>query len=112
MAEIEGFIASHGSVDAHPEHIRSSMNDERSPGTGNPIIVARMLHCAVYLLRSTGWVTAQNSPANPGLRAHYTAMGFDDAERVDLGDVDSIERCFWFLKQLYGGVDRDLTLPP
>jgi hypothetical protein len=48
------------------------------PDVGNSVLVARLLHVALFALRSTGVIAVRNEPYDVRVRRLYEDMGFQN----------------------------------
>ncbi|HWO19779.1 MAG TPA: hypothetical protein VNO30_13430 [Kofleriaceae bacterium] len=68
---------------------------------GNSILVARLLHVALFALRSTGVVAVRNEPYDARVRRKYEDMGFAHGEHLPLDDAAALTKAFAFIEQMY-----------
>ncbi len=71
------------------------------PDVGNTALVARLLHVALFALRSTGVVAVRNDPYDPRVRQLYEDMGFHNGERLPLDDAAALTKTFTYVEQAY-----------
>jgi hypothetical protein len=86
------------------------------PEIGNTIVVARLLHVVLCVLREQGIAALTNHPVDPRLRAHYATMGFDDVpdggQHLMLSETRSLERAFRYIDAAYRRFGLNLRGPP
>jgi len=86
------------------------------PGIGNSVLVGRLLHVALFALRSADIVAVRNDPYDARVRRLYEAMGFRAGEYLPLDDVGALSKTFAYVDQTYqhpAVVGRlSLTTPP
>jgi hypothetical protein len=71
------------------------------PDIGNTVLVARLLHVAVFALKSSGIVEVTNDPLDQRVRQHYTDMGFYNGERLPLTDLAALTKTFTYVDVAY-----------
>lgn len=79
------------------------------PEVGNSILVARLLHIGIQVLRAEGLVLLTNNPWDARLRAHYELMGFVGGERLPLDDEAPLTRAFGYIERSYRRFGLRLT---
>lgn len=68
------------------------------PNVGNSVLIARLLHVALFALRSTGVVAVRNDPYDARVRRLYEDMGFVGGVRLPLDDASAVTKAFlWTL---------------
>jgi hypothetical protein len=86
------------------------------PDVGNSALVARLLHVALFALRSTGVVAVRNDPYDARVRYLYEDMGFQDGRYLPLDDAAALTKTFSFVEQAYQhasvGGRLSLATPP
>jgi hypothetical protein len=86
------------------------------PDVGNSVLVARLLHIALFALRSTGVVAVRNDPYDARVRQLYEDMGFINGERLPLHDAAALTKVFSFIERAYQhesvGGRLSLATPP
>lgn len=100
-------IATKGSTEAGPNLFSHS-----GPEIGNKILVARLLHVAVFTMRSSGIAYIRNDPADDRVRGIYIQMGFVNGEILDLSNASSLIRTFEYIERVYSNYGLNLALPP
>lgn len=71
------------------------------PDIGNSILVARLLHVAVFYLRAVGVSAIINDPYDSRVRGLYQTMGFANGERLSLDDLAALTTLFQYVQQHY-----------
>jgi hypothetical protein len=93
-----------------------SLFGKTGPEVGNSVLVARLLHVALFALRSTGVVAVRNDPYDARVRQLYEDMGFVDGKRLSLDDATALTKAFSFIEQAYQhtsvGGRLSLATPP
>ena len=83
---------------------------------GNSLLVGRLLHAAVFALRSTGIVAVRNDPYDARVRRLYEDMGFQAGEYLPLDDHAALTLTFTYVAQTYqhpaAGGRLSLATPP
>ncbi len=115
MATGVTLVATHGTTNASEDFIfkPESLPEQANADRGNDLLVARLLHIAIYALAESGVQAIDVHPVHERLRAHYIAMGFAGGTRLDLRDKRSLERAFEYIERTYRdyGIE-DLPPPP
>jgi hypothetical protein len=93
-----------------------SLFGKTGSGIGNSLLVARVLHAAVFALRSTGIIAVRNDPYDGRVRRLYEDMGFQAGEYLRLDDHAALTLTFTYVAQTYqhpaAGGRLSLATPP
>lgn len=104
-------IATKGSLAA-----TETMFGKTGPDVGNSVLVARVLHAALFALRSTDVVGVRNEPFDIRVRRLYEDMGFYEGTYLPLDDIAALTRAFTYVAKIYqhpGAAGRlSLASPP
>jgi hypothetical protein len=80
------------------------------------LLVGRLLHAAVFALRSTGIVAVRNDPYDARVQRLYEDMGFQAGEYLPLDDHAALTLTFTYVAQTYqhpaAGGRLSLATPP
>jgi hypothetical protein len=79
---------------------------------GNSVLVARLLHVGICVLRKQGIMALENDPCDERLRNHYATMGFDDGRTLRLSDRQMLEQAFGYIEAVYRRFRLELSAPP
>jgi len=83
---------------------------------GNSLLVGRLLHTAVFALRSTAILAVRNDPYDARVRRIYEDMGFQAGEYLPLDDHAALTLTFAYIAQTYqhpaAGARLSLATPP
>jgi hypothetical protein len=95
-------VATHGQgLEAGPELIEARPPQGRDEREGNALLVARLVHVGIVTLRRLGVPCIEVDPIAEGLRAHYTALGFEGGRRFDLTSDEHLEKAQVFIETVY-----------
>lgn len=100
-------VATRGTLEAD-----LSLLGKTGPDVGNPVLVVRLLHVAIFCARAAGITALTNDPYDKRLAQKYERMGFEHGERLPLDDVARLTRAFVYVEDVYERYGLDLTLPP
>lgn len=89
-------IATKGSMPA-----TDAIFGKTGPNVGNSILVARLLHAALFALRSADVVGVRNDPFDARVRRLYEDMGFHGGTYLPLGDVAALTKTFAYIAKVY-----------
>lgn len=89
-------IATKGSMPA-----TDAIFGKTGPNVGNSILVARLLHAALFALRSADVVGVRNDPFDARVRRLYEDMGFHGGTYLPLGDVAALTKTFAYVAKVY-----------
>jgi len=93
-----------------------SIFGKSGPDVGNSLLVGRLLHTAVFALRSTAIRALRNDPYDARVRRLYEGMGFRAGEHLPLDDHAALTLTFAYVAQTYqhpvAGGRLSLATPP
>jgi hypothetical protein len=89
-------IATKGSLPA-----TDAIFGKTGPDVGNSILVARLLHAALFALRFTGVVGVRNDPFDARVRRLYEDMGFHGGAYLPLHDISALTKTFTYIAKIY-----------
>lgn len=93
-----------------------SMFGKSGTSIGNSLLVGRLLHTAVFAMRSTAIVAVRNDPYDARVRRLYEDMGFQAGEYLPLDDLPALTMTFTYVAQTYqhpaAGGRLSLASPP
>lgn len=89
-------IATKGSLPA-----TDAIFGKAGPDVGNSILVARVLHVALFALRSADVVAVRNDPFDARVRRMYQDMGFHRGSYLPLDDATALTRTFAYVASAY-----------
>jgi hypothetical protein len=89
-------IATKGSARAD-----ESIFGKSGPSIGNSLLIGRLLHVAMFALRSAGIAAVRNDPVNTRVRRLYEDMGFHAGEYLPLDDLAALTTTFGYVAQTY-----------
>ncbi|HEY0477791.1 MAG TPA: hypothetical protein VGD37_09715 [Kofleriaceae bacterium] len=78
-----------------------SIFGKSGPSIGNSLLVGRLLHTAVFALRSTAILAVRNDPYDARVRHLYEDMGFQAGEYLPLDDHAALTLTFAYVAQMY-----------
>jgi hypothetical protein len=79
----------------------ASIFGQSGPNIGNSLLVARLLHTALFALRSTAVVAVRNDPYDARVRRLYEDMGFHAGTYLPLDDLLALTMTFRYVAQIY-----------
>jgi hypothetical protein len=84
-------------------HVRAdaALFGRSGPNIGNSLLVGRLLHVAVFALRSASVVALRNEPYDARVRRLYQDMGFSRGELLPLDDVSATTMLFEYVEASY-----------
>jgi len=93
-----------------------SIFGKNGPSIGNSLLVGRLLHTAVFALRSTAILAVRNDPYDARVQRLYEDMGFQAGEYLPLDDHAALTLTFAYVAQIYqhpaAGGRLSLATPP
>ena len=99
-----------------PARADDSIFGKSGPSIGNSLLVGRLLHVAVFALRSADILAVRNDPYDARVRRLYEDMGFQNGELLVLDDLPSMTTMFGYVAQTYqhpaAGGRLTLASPP
>ena len=78
-----------------------SLFGKSGPRVGNSLLVGRLLHVAVFALRSSDVLAVRNDPYDARVRGLYEDMGFKNGEVLILDDLPSLATMFDYVAKTY-----------
>lgn len=78
-----------------------SLFGKSGPSVGNSLLVARLLHVAVFALRAADVLAVRNDPYDGRVRRLYEDMGFKNGGLLVLDDLPSLTTMFDYVAQTY-----------